>query len=203
MASERKHTTQIYLIRHAEPVKIRGAATDTSPLSERGKKQAQALAQRLKDVPLDVIYASPFQRAQDTALETAGLKGMEVKIERGLEEVNWQAWPKVGGDFITAKKKAQRISYYEERTRVLQEYQRKALYHLDRIYHENEGKIVAIFIHGNVIRCVLTGVLGASLIGFISLEINQAGLTLIEVGEKGNNKIIFVNDSSHLLGLGK
>lgn len=198
---EKSAITQIYLIRHAEPVAIHGSASDAAPLSERGKKQAQALAQRLKDVPLDSIYASPFQRAQDTALETAGLKGMEVKIEGGLEEVNWKAWPEIGGDFIAAGEKAQRIPYFKERTQALQKFQKKALYHLDRIYHGNEGKIIAIFIHGNVIRCILTGILGVNLVGFISLEINQAGLSLIEVGEKGSNKIVFINDTCHLLGL--
>ena len=37
------------------------------PLNEEGKRQAEELALKLKDIPLDAIIVSPMKRAQDTA----------------------------------------------------------------------------------------------------------------------------------------
>src|SRR6185436_91891 len=38
-----------------------------APLSDLGLRQAEALARRLSDEPLDVIFTSPLQRAAKTA----------------------------------------------------------------------------------------------------------------------------------------
>lgn len=58
-----------------------------SPLSYFGRLQADALANRMKNIPLDYIFCSPFQRTIDTALPIARIKNMPLKIEWGLAEV--------------------------------------------------------------------------------------------------------------------
>lgn len=61
---------RLILVRHGESEwnKIgRYQGQEDAPLSELGQQQAQALAQRLKREKLDVIYASPLQRANNTA----------------------------------------------------------------------------------------------------------------------------------------
>jgi phosphohistidine phosphatase len=63
---------ELYLIRHADavPVGERGVTTDEDrPLSEKGEAQAEAAAKALaqRGITLDVIYASPFVRARQTA----------------------------------------------------------------------------------------------------------------------------------------
>ena len=63
---------QLILIRHGESAGNAGLRTAdhrTIPLTERGREQAEALAQTWEVTP-DVIYLSPFQRAQDTAQPT-------------------------------------------------------------------------------------------------------------------------------------
>lgn len=59
----------IYFIRHGESVgNIGGFHQDAStPLSETGIKQAERLAERLKDKHFDLIYSSDYQRAKSTA----------------------------------------------------------------------------------------------------------------------------------------
>ena len=60
------------LIRHGESAGNAGLRTTdhrTIPLTERGREQAEALA-RTWEVTPDVIYLSPFRRAQDTAQPT-------------------------------------------------------------------------------------------------------------------------------------
>ena len=62
----------VYVARHGEAThNLQDLFHDTTvpdvPLTAKGRKQAEGLADRLKDAKLDVIYASELQRTQQTA----------------------------------------------------------------------------------------------------------------------------------------
>ena len=65
---------RLFIIRHGDP----DYAHDS--LTEKGLREAEALAEWFADVRLDEIFASPLGRAQMTAAPTAAQNGMEVKI---------------------------------------------------------------------------------------------------------------------------
>lgn len=56
----------LYLVRHGEQQDAEHGVAD-GPLSERGKRQADAIAQRLAGVPFSRAFHSPLQRAEETA----------------------------------------------------------------------------------------------------------------------------------------
>lgn len=60
----------IYLVRHGEHLDAEHGLTD-GPLSPRGQRQAAAIADRLSGVPLEAVWHSPLQRAEQTALAVA------------------------------------------------------------------------------------------------------------------------------------
>lgn len=62
------------------------------PLTERGRAQAAALAERLADIALDAVYASDLQRARETAAVVAARQGVEVIELRDLREVDVGSW---------------------------------------------------------------------------------------------------------------
>jgi broad specificity phosphatase PhoE len=62
------------------------------PLTERGRKQAKQLAERLARIPLDAVYASDLRRARETAAPVANAHGLEVETLRELREVNVGSW---------------------------------------------------------------------------------------------------------------
>lgn len=62
------------------------------PLSERGRAQAAELAERLRDFPLDAVYASDLARARDTAFAVAALQGLPVTESAPLREVDTGSW---------------------------------------------------------------------------------------------------------------
>ncbi len=56
----------LYLVRHGEQLDAEHGVVD-GPLSPRGLRQAQAVAERLSGVPFDRAWHSPLQRAAETA----------------------------------------------------------------------------------------------------------------------------------------
>lgn len=76
---------KVYLIRHGES---EGNISNfyqplDSPLSQKGKEQAEFIAKRVSHLPIDVIIASPLQRAK----ETADIVSRKLKIEVEFSEL--------------------------------------------------------------------------------------------------------------------
>jgi broad specificity phosphatase PhoE len=87
--------TTILLARHGESDwnrERRWQGYADRPLTELGRRQARALAERLADTPLDAVYASDLARARDTALPTAASHGLEVVTRADLREVDVGSW---------------------------------------------------------------------------------------------------------------
>jgi broad specificity phosphatase PhoE len=71
-------TTTYYLIRHAE--KDRTDKENKNPnLSFDGEKRAQKWAEYFKDIHLDAVYSTEFNRTIQTATPTAQGKKLEIK----------------------------------------------------------------------------------------------------------------------------
>ncbi len=83
----------LYLARHGETDYNRrrlmqGRSIDAS-LNERGALQAEALAERMADVPLDAVYASTLKRAWQTADLLARPHGLVPLLLPDLVEMAW------------------------------------------------------------------------------------------------------------------
>ena len=72
----------LYIIRHGEP----DYSTDT--LTARGKLQAEAVAKRMVDSKINVVYSSPMGRAKETAEPTCRLLGLSCNIENWMQEID-------------------------------------------------------------------------------------------------------------------
>jgi serine/threonine-protein phosphatase PGAM5 len=59
-------THYLYLVRHGEHLDAEHGLED-GPLSPRGRRQAELLADRLSGVPLTAVWHSPLERAAETA----------------------------------------------------------------------------------------------------------------------------------------
>jgi broad specificity phosphatase PhoE len=87
--------TIILLARHGESdwnVARRWQGHADRPLTEKGRAQARALAERLQRVELDALYSSDLQRAAATAMEVARAQGLEVIELETLREVDVGSW---------------------------------------------------------------------------------------------------------------
>jgi probable phosphoglycerate mutase len=66
------------------------------PLNERGREQLRAIVDRLSELDLDILYASPCEPARSTAATIASEIGVQCKELDDLENLNhglWQGLP--------------------------------------------------------------------------------------------------------------
>lgn len=77
-----KKELNIYIIRHGE--KIEG---DNMPLTERGRKQAELVAKRLKKLGIQKMYSSDLKRCKETAEIIKKQIKIPIIFEKALREV--------------------------------------------------------------------------------------------------------------------
>ena len=70
----------LYIVRHGDPI------YNPDTLTEKGFRQAEALAPRMKNSGINKIFSSPNGRARQTADPTAKLLGLEYTIEDWTSE---------------------------------------------------------------------------------------------------------------------
>ena len=79
---------EIVLVRHAEPDwEPGGRAVDHPVLTERGKRQAECLADELGGEQFDEVYSSPLPRTRETGAPLCARLGVAPKIQPWLEEL--------------------------------------------------------------------------------------------------------------------
>jgi len=196
----RKPYTTIYLIRHANPnYRLESKLGDRlMPLSLEGKKQARELAKALAKLNINSVYASSLARAQETAAYFTNRHHIEIKVEEGLDEIDWKAWHRVKYFRTSEERRKQSLTSYKTLDKQLDKMQTHTRRMLANIFKDNKGKNVAIFCHGNIIKTFLTGILDADVLGFLSLEIYQASISQLVIDRDAYVKIGYVNDVKHL-----
>lgn len=192
--------TEIYLIRHCHPnYKTEAKVGDYyMPLSKNGLLQSKYLTTKLLKLKLDKIYASGLVRAQETAAFYLKKTGLEMLVDKRLDEIDWTHWYKMKYFNMSEKMREKRLFHHKLLDKQLDKMQTIARRALADIWRHSRGRKVAIFSHGNFIKAVLTGILNADVIGFLSLEIFQSSITKLVIDRDGYVKIVYINEINHL-----
>lgn len=155
--------TVLYLVRHGESeanAARRYAGQTDSPLTARGRRQAEEVAAALRDVRLDRVLSSDLSRARDTAAAIARDHGLRVEVFPELREVD------VGE--AAGRPILQRTDNFDAAGRFVQwpdgesleQVASRVLSALDRIVAASPGKTVCIVGHGGVTRVLVSHFLG-------------------------------------------
>jgi len=151
---------RIYLARHGETVwNAEGLVSGKSDceLSEKGRRQAEELAEKAKDVHFDVIIVSPLKRARDTAAAVARAKGMEFTVDERIREIDF-------GDF-EGTHDGNSVSYWSYKMQAPRRFPNgESLFDvaarvypfLDEVREKYKGKDVLLVCHGSMGRVVDT-----------------------------------------------
>ena len=196
----RKPYTEIYLIRHCNPdYSLESSLGERKmPLSVDGLKQRRYLTKKLLTLKLDELYTSEIARAQETASLYLKRVKKEIIIDDRLNEIDWKNWTKIKYFNMSEKTRAKHLHNYRDMDVQLDKIQVLARRALAEIFKKNKGKRVAVFSHGNFIKALLTGILNADVIGFLSLDIFQSSISKLVIDRDGYIKISYINDVNHL-----
>jgi len=182
-------TTTLHLIRHAE-VEARyqgifGGRIDMN-LSPLGERQSAALADYLKAISFDAIYASPMKRVQQTMIPLLRQRRPAPVILPDLYEVDFGDW--TGLTFDEVKQKFGRSAH--EWLHLLDEgtipnaegvpaYRARIDSCLQQILRDDSGKTIAVFCHGGVIRMLLALLLNLPFAEMDRFEIEYTSITTV------------------------
>lgn len=84
---------EIVLIRHGEPEWVRdGLNVGDPPLTDRGRRQAERMAEALRHEHFDEVLVSPLVRARQTAQPLLEALGRDLVVEPWLEEIRDPLW---------------------------------------------------------------------------------------------------------------
>jgi broad specificity phosphatase PhoE len=154
--------TTILLARHGETdwnVQNRWQGHADTPLNERGRAQARALAERLAGTVLEAIYSSDLLRASETAGIVAQGRGLTVQTDRRLREIDVGAWQGLTGDEVAER--------FPDGVRPdgesLEAFQARVVGALSAIGRSHNGATVLVVAHGGCARTLQRHLLGEPL----------------------------------------
>lgn len=198
---------KIYLTRHGESewnILKRIQGHKDIPLTNRGIKQANLIANRLIHEDIDIIYSSDLKRAYDTAKIIGDKIGLEPNLSKEFREINFGVWEGLSNDIIGSEYREEIHLWRKEPEKLkikggetLQEVQLRSMRKLESIINTNEDKNILIVSHGVTLKTMILGILDMDLFYFKNLTIDNVSLSIIEFREY--NKVLKVlNDTSHL-----
>jgi probable phosphoglycerate mutase len=180
-------STVVLLVRHGVTATTGQVMPGRAPglhLSEAGRAQAAAVAERLLTIKLDAIYSSPLERACETAAPTAAATGLVPIEEPGLLEADVGEW--TGQSLAALAKLTQWRGVHGSPSTFrfpggesLAELQARVVAVLDRVHAAHPGGTVACFSHSDPIRLGLVFALGAPLDAFGRVVVGTGSISAL------------------------
>jgi probable phosphomutase (TIGR03848 family) len=197
--------TTLLLIRHATTASTGqrlGGRTETS-LDAKGRDQAKATAERLADVPLRAVYASPLARSMETAEIVAEPHNLPVLPVEGLLEIEYGRWtdrplkPLVRSKlWPVIQMRPSLVRFPEGET--IREAQVRAVDALEALVAKHRTTVIAAVTHADVIKAVVAFYLGQPLDLFQRLMVSPASVTALSLGPGAQPALLRFNDDGPL-----
>lgn len=204
---------ELYIVRHGNtPSQPAEHERHDPPLTELGKRQALALAQRLADVRFDRIFVSPLQRCVATAgyvnaIQNTQAELLHAMLEKGTK-ANYYGLPFSCLSGYCGSLCENRFAEYAdglpETETDEQTFERaKAVIR----YVKNEcaaDSTVLLVAHGTFNNFLIHAALGFNLHEHFNFSQDNTGLTLVQYLENNgqpHTKLRFMNDTAHLKDL--
>ena len=165
---------QVYIVRHGETDhnrnrRLQGRAINAS-INSVGVEQAEAVAEALKEVPIQKIVTSNLIRTLETAAPLVKQKKITAENYSALDEMSFGIWE--GALFDDVKKEIHDLhlkwSYGEVDVPVEGGESPKEVYSragnkIIEILNQSEEETIAFYVHGRLIRIILSEFLGMGL----------------------------------------
>ena len=190
----------LLLIRHGENDFVKtGKLPGHTPgvhLNERGQKQAQALGEALKNVPIKAIYSSPLERAMETAEPIAAPHHLSIIQEPAFVDANVGKWQgkslkslRLTNAWRVVQHSPSRFTFPEGESFI--DLQSRIIKALEGIVkkHNKPKDILAVVFHADPIKLAISHFLGLPLDHFQRLSADTGSVSALYVSEMGANLI--------------
>lgn len=158
-------------------------------LNEKGRRQAQAVAEKLKGAPVKAVYSSPLERALETAEPIAQALGLAVTPRPGLIEVDIGEWQGETLGRLRRQKLWKAVQAAPSRLRfpggeTFAEAQNRIVAEIEVLCRLHDAKDIFVCVsHADPIRLAVAYYLGLPLDHFQRLIVHPASITALVVGE--------------------
>lgn len=207
-------TTRVLLIRHGQSqgnAEGRFGGHSATPLSARGRAQAEATARTLANERVTAIYSSDLMRAVETAQPLARALKLEINRaaafrERSVGQMEGFTFQEAAEQFpadyaALLRRDFDLVLTGGESYRQMLD---RAAHALDAAIDANRGGSVAVFSHTGTI-CILAlhlmGALDAPTLRPVWLTTANCGVARFELRDDGFVRVLNLNDTRHLAGV--
>jgi broad specificity phosphatase PhoE len=201
--------TTVFVIRHPETtwnVEKRYQGQLDTPLSERGRAQAETLAAAFRGAHLDAVISSPLSRARLLAEQIASVTDAEVHIEQRLIEMAQGPWEGLYLDEIHRKHAALFETWYSRPDRAdfpggetLAEVQRRVGAVVASAFAAHPSQAVALVTHSVVIQVIALAALGLPASHLHRIRVSNCGVTTV-CGSEAPGVLLSLNALDALYG---
>lgn len=182
----------ILLIRHGENDFVK---QDRLPgrlpgihLNEHGQAQAAALAESLQKLPIRAIYASPLERAVETATPSAQALNLEIQLRPGLLDTNVGEWEGLLFKHLRKLPLWKQVQQQPSEVRFpggesFLELQERLVGEIEAIRAAHKrNDMVAVVFHCDPIKLALAHYIGLPLNSFQKLMVSPGSVSVLMVG---------------------
>jgi broad specificity phosphatase PhoE len=196
--------TVFHLLRHGERAsgRVLVGRMPGIALTERGRAEIAAVAERLAGDDIAAIYSSPLQRTRESAEIVGAQLGLPIAFRDDLIELDFGEW--TGATFDQIRADPRWIPWNTRRSLAtipggesMREVQRRVVEALLEIGDSHPDEAVVVVSHGDVIRAALVFAVGMPLDFYGRIEVAQGSLSSVRIDQSGI-RVIAINERPRL-----
>ena len=193
--------TVFHLVRHGEhnlQSRVLAGRMPGVGLSERGRAEIAATAERLAGDNIAALYASPLQRTRESAEILAQRLGLPVEFRDDLVELDFGDWTGSTFDAIRADPMWQLWNSHRSIARIpggetMRDVQRRAVEAVMELRMRHPDDTVAVVSHGDVIRAALCFALTTPLEFITRIEVAPGSISTLRL-EPADIRVLAINE---------
>jgi probable phosphoglycerate mutase len=160
-------------------------------LADAGRAQAEAAAARIAALGrVDAVYASPLERARETAAPIAAARGLKVRVDKGLLECDFGDWTGAELKALMKLPEWQTVQRAPSTFRFpggesFTEMQTRMVSTIDRLRAAHPGGVVVCVSHADPIKAAVAHAMGTHLDLFQRIVISTCSISAVAYSAHG------------------
>lgn len=196
-------STLVLLVRHGQTPTTGKLLPGRAPglhLADAGHEQARKAAARIAELPkVDAVYASPLERARETAAPISAARGLRTRIDKGLLECDFGDWTGAElknlmklPEWSTVQRAPSTFTFPNGES--FTQMQTRMVSAVDRLRAAHEGGVIVCVSHADPIKALVAHAMGTHIDLFQRIVISTCSITAIAYGH-GSPVVLTVNST--------